>query len=303
MTLLGVTWIFGVFAVGKARTAFQYAFCLCNSMQGFLIFVVRVLQYAEARAAWAQLVVTGTFKKHRGSGPATGSWCANTNPKQNSHSSMVRATSASSNSSSTVVFNSNIWSRGGDACTGDPAGVKDYPSRLYRFSGVDSLLKNCSQQKGHKKCNAAGESRKKTSSKEQEIVNSSSLNASDPLKYIDVVSPSSATLNFAGNQEAHMLFVYASGVTARIPINGVDHMPVSQPKVESFSTFRRPSPVPSAPKVPELPKSWNTSVATATEEHNAIVADHEPIWSSTVKTATGETSFLKANGDSKMAVS
>ncbi|XP_065311024.1 adhesion G protein-coupled receptor E2-like [Dermacentor albipictus] len=147
MTLLGVTWIFGVFAVGEAKTAFQYAFCVCNSMQGFLIFVVRVLQYPEARASWAQLVTTGTFKKHRGGAVPAGSWCANSDPKQNSHSSMVRVTSCSTDSTSTVVFNSNIWSKGGG---GAAAGGRDHATILPRFSGVRRLLKNSNVQKDDK---------------------------------------------------------------------------------------------------------------------------------------------------------
>ncbi|XP_077495708.1 uncharacterized protein LOC144106737 [Amblyomma americanum] len=332
MTLLGITWIFGVFAVGEARTVFQYVFCVCNSMQGFLIFVVRVLQYPESRSAWAQLVTTGTFKKHRGSGPPTGSWCANSNPKQNSHSSMVRVTSTSTDSTSTVVFNSNIWSKGGGAATGGPACVGDCPTRLSRFSGVGSMLKNCNLQKDDKKSNAGGQARKKKLSKvivqegdakenhkefyssedqvsalvpdlyagqEQQIVKSNSLNASDPLKYIDDDSRSSATLSFANSQKAHILFAYAGDETVPIRINGIVHSPMEKPKVESFSTFQRPSPVPSTPKIPELPEGWNTAVAKGAEPHNIIVSDHEPIR----KTATEETSFLTANGASAMAPS
>ncbi|GIY17946.1 adhesion G-protein coupled receptor G4 [Caerostris extrusa] len=73
MVLLGVSWVFGAFAVGEARLIFQYIFCVANSLQGFLIFLVRCLQYPEARSAWYQLLKTGTFKKYRGMVPP-GSW-------------------------------------------------------------------------------------------------------------------------------------------------------------------------------------------------------------------------------------
>ncbi|XP_039297622.1 uncharacterized protein LOC111045476 isoform X2 [Nilaparvata lugens] len=66
MTLLGVTWVSGIFAVGKLRLIFRYIFCLSNSLQGFIIFIVRCVLYPEARSAWATLFRTGSFKKHRG---------------------------------------------------------------------------------------------------------------------------------------------------------------------------------------------------------------------------------------------
>ncbi|KAK8763706.1 hypothetical protein V5799_033685 [Amblyomma americanum] len=336
MTLLGVTWIFGVFAVGEARTVFQYVFCVCNSMQGFLIFVVRVLQYPEARAAWAQLIATGTLKKQRGSGPSTGSWCANSNPKQNSHSSMVRVTSTSTESTSTVVFNSNIWSKGESGSAGGPADITECSTRLSRFSGVGRLLKNCNLHKDDKKGNAGEQSKKKRPSKviseeqdakenhkefyssedqvsaivpdlypgqEPQVVKSKRLDSSDPLKYINEDSHDSANASFANNPKAHILFAYAGSEIGVLPINGVIHSPVDKPKVESFITFQKPSPVQSTPKIPKLPQSWNTSAMTATEPLNEVVKDQEPIRSSTSKSATEETSFLTANGATTTVVS
>ena len=41
--LLGVTWLFGVLAVGDAKIVFQYLFCIFNSLQGLLIFVLYCL--------------------------------------------------------------------------------------------------------------------------------------------------------------------------------------------------------------------------------------------------------------------
>ncbi|KAG8200008.1 hypothetical protein JTE90_001240, partial [Oedothorax gibbosus] len=96
MVLLGVSWVFGAFAVGEARLVFQYIFCVSNSLQGFLIFLVRCLQYSEARSAWYQLLKTGTLKKYRGMVPP-GSWSSNSNSgnnKQNGHSTTTRLGSA-----------------------------------------------------------------------------------------------------------------------------------------------------------------------------------------------------------------
>ncbi|XP_077497870.1 uncharacterized protein LOC144108530 [Amblyomma americanum] len=332
MTLLGVTWIFGVFAVGEARTVFQYVFCACNSMQGFLIFVVRVFQRPEARAAWLQLVTTDAFKKHRGSEPPKGSWCANSNAKQNSQSSAVQVTCTTTDGTSTVVFNSNILSKGRGGGTGATAVVEGCPTKQSRFSGVGSLL--CSRQKDGKKSNAGGQYRKEKSSKaiaerkeakdnhaqfysceeqasalvpnlyagqQQQLMNNSP-SACDPLKYIDDYSRSSATLCFNSNQKTHSLFAYVGIETVPIRINGVVHSPVEEQKAESFTTFQRPSPVPSIPEITDLPQSWNTSVTAVTEPHNVIVSGQEPIPSSTLK-STSETSFLMANEASRMAVS
>ncbi|XP_069694647.1 uncharacterized protein [Periplaneta americana] len=66
MTLLGVTWVFGALALGELKLVFQYVFCICNSLQGFIIFLVRCVQYPEARMAWRTFLHTGKLKKHRG---------------------------------------------------------------------------------------------------------------------------------------------------------------------------------------------------------------------------------------------
>lgn len=66
MTLLGVTWVFGALALGEAKLVFQYIFCIANSLQGFIIFVVRCVQYPEARMSWLTFLHTGKLKKHRG---------------------------------------------------------------------------------------------------------------------------------------------------------------------------------------------------------------------------------------------
>lgn len=66
MFLLGITWVFGPLAINEAQTAFSYLFCICNSLQGFLIFVFRCLFNPEAKLAWLQLFYTGTLKRTRG---------------------------------------------------------------------------------------------------------------------------------------------------------------------------------------------------------------------------------------------
>ncbi|XP_075218846.1 uncharacterized protein LOC142323283 isoform X2 [Lycorma delicatula] len=66
MTLLGITWIAGVFAVGKFRLVFQYFFCITNPLQGFIICCFRCILYSEARIAWRTLLQTGSCKKYRG---------------------------------------------------------------------------------------------------------------------------------------------------------------------------------------------------------------------------------------------
>lgn len=65
MTLLGITWVLGFFCVGKFRLIFQYMFSVANSLQGFIIFVARCLQYSEARNAWITFLRTGELKKRR----------------------------------------------------------------------------------------------------------------------------------------------------------------------------------------------------------------------------------------------
>lgn len=66
MILLGTTWVFGTLSFGRTKVVFSYLFCITNSLQGFLIFVVRCLLYPEAKNAWVYLYKTGKFKTHRG---------------------------------------------------------------------------------------------------------------------------------------------------------------------------------------------------------------------------------------------
>ncbi|XP_037090918.1 uncharacterized protein LOC119111202 [Pollicipes pollicipes] len=97
MTLLGVTWVLGAFALGRTRLAFSYIFTILNSTQGFIIFVSRCLQYPEARLAWLTLIKTGRRKQRRGSAPSSSSQA---NKKSSLPSSRTAALSASYSMSS-----------------------------------------------------------------------------------------------------------------------------------------------------------------------------------------------------------
>ncbi|CAG0914465.1 unnamed protein product [Notodromas monacha] len=72
MALLGVTWIFGAMSFGPGKLVFHYAFSLTNAFQGFVIFVIRCLQYPEARQCWLHLLATGKIKTYRGPSNAKG---------------------------------------------------------------------------------------------------------------------------------------------------------------------------------------------------------------------------------------
>ena len=52
--ILGITWIFGFLAVDEARFAFQLIFCICNSFQGVLIFVLFCVAQRDVRKLLAE---------------------------------------------------------------------------------------------------------------------------------------------------------------------------------------------------------------------------------------------------------
>lgn len=53
--LLGTAWVFGILAITSPRNVFQWLFCICNSLQGLLIFILRTLQNPEARKQWMRV--------------------------------------------------------------------------------------------------------------------------------------------------------------------------------------------------------------------------------------------------------
>ncbi len=60
MILMGLTWLFGAFAVSDARLVFQYLFAVCNSLQGFAIFLFYCLSQKNVRDAWRAFVTCDT---------------------------------------------------------------------------------------------------------------------------------------------------------------------------------------------------------------------------------------------------
>ncbi|KAH8362943.1 hypothetical protein KR084_003408 [Drosophila pseudotakahashii] len=54
--LLGLTWIFGIFAFMQAGVAFSYLFCITATMQGFVMFVYFVLLDSANRRLWVGLI-------------------------------------------------------------------------------------------------------------------------------------------------------------------------------------------------------------------------------------------------------
>ena len=51
-TLLGLTYIFGVLAVGALTSFFQWLFCIFNSLQGFFIFFFYTFNNQELKTEW-----------------------------------------------------------------------------------------------------------------------------------------------------------------------------------------------------------------------------------------------------------
>ena len=103
MALLGITWVSGALAIGPLKLVLKYVFCISNSLQGFIIFIVRVVQYPEARLSWTTLLNTGQTQiryqdgtRIHSTGPATHS---------SSHSQMRQTLSCSTQS--TGQSNSN----------------------------------------------------------------------------------------------------------------------------------------------------------------------------------------------------
>ena len=49
MVVLGLTWLFGVFAIKDAKLPFQYLFCIFNAFQGLLVFIFYCVLSVEIR--------------------------------------------------------------------------------------------------------------------------------------------------------------------------------------------------------------------------------------------------------------
>ena len=55
LTVLGLTWLFGVLAVRDAKLVFQYLFCIFNSVQGLLVFIFYCVLSSETRVKYSKL--------------------------------------------------------------------------------------------------------------------------------------------------------------------------------------------------------------------------------------------------------
>ena len=56
LSTLGLTWLFGVLAISDARLVFQYLFCIFNSIQGLLVFLLYCVLSAETRAKYKNML-------------------------------------------------------------------------------------------------------------------------------------------------------------------------------------------------------------------------------------------------------
>lgn len=67
LILVGITWMFGFFAVSEARLVFQYLFAIFNSLQGFAIFVFYCVIQKKVRECWWALLTCnlGSLKKSK----------------------------------------------------------------------------------------------------------------------------------------------------------------------------------------------------------------------------------------------
>lgn len=66
LCLLGLTWLFGAFAISDARIVFEYLFCIFNSLQGFFIFFFHCVRIPEVRKQWS-FFVSGLGFSHKDS--------------------------------------------------------------------------------------------------------------------------------------------------------------------------------------------------------------------------------------------
>ncbi|XP_067127042.1 adhesion G protein-coupled receptor E2-like isoform X2 [Centruroides vittatus] len=149
MVLLGITWVFGALAVKQLKLIFQYIFCIANSLQGLLIFIVRCLLYPEARCAWKQLISTGTLKRHRGVSPPGGSWYANSNSSQKQNGCSTSSRLNSSENTNAIVFNTNYWNS-------EKESSRSLPLKFPCLGTVTTAKNNVQQKEPKRKSNNTG---------------------------------------------------------------------------------------------------------------------------------------------------
>ncbi|MGH0186751.1 UNVERIFIED_CONTAM: hypothetical protein FKN15_022730 [Acipenser sinensis] len=105
--LLGLTWGFGCFAWGPAKVPFLYLFSICNSLQGFFIFVFHCLLKENVRKQWRIHLCCGRFRLNEYSVLGVEKAC-NTNTVSKSD-----AAAANTNIKKRRDFSFPDWSRSG----------------------------------------------------------------------------------------------------------------------------------------------------------------------------------------------
>ncbi|KAG1943978.1 adhesion G-protein coupled receptor G2 [Pimephales promelas] len=94
--LLGLTWGFAFFAWGPVKLAFQYLFCIFNSLQGFFIFVFHCALKENVRKQWRMYLCCGRLRLAENS-----EWSRTaTQIKTNKKSSILTALSSNSGTNS-----------------------------------------------------------------------------------------------------------------------------------------------------------------------------------------------------------
>lgn len=61
--VLGLTWIFGLLAIGFMRIVFQILFCICATLTGLLIFILYILTSKIKRTCWNSKFIFKSFLK------------------------------------------------------------------------------------------------------------------------------------------------------------------------------------------------------------------------------------------------
>ncbi|XP_033111997.1 adhesion G-protein coupled receptor G7-like, partial [Anneissia japonica] len=58
--VMGLTWVFGFFAIGDATQVINILFCVFNTLQGFLIFMMYCVRNKDVRNYWKRIFITVT---------------------------------------------------------------------------------------------------------------------------------------------------------------------------------------------------------------------------------------------------
>ncbi|XP_070700148.1 adhesion G-protein coupled receptor G2 [Pempheris klunzingeri] len=93
--LLGLTWGFAFFAWGPVNLAFMYLFAICNSLQGFFIFVFHCAVKENVRKQWRTYLCCGRMRLAENS-----EWSRTATQKTAKRLSVTRLTSLHSSNSS-----------------------------------------------------------------------------------------------------------------------------------------------------------------------------------------------------------